>query len=126
MKDIYKHLPPIPPQVLLSIEPLFRFLREEELADTEHVIAHLSALISVPRKSIYRWLNDGITITHAEKIAAKMGLHPVYVWGPEYHIASYMEDNRQKFIENHRSRKAAVRRSIERANRNKESQNANP
>lgn len=114
VKDIYKHLPPTPPQVLLSIEPLFGFLRDEERQDEEHVIAHLARMLSVERKSIYRWLEDGITMAHAEHLSEKLGLHPAYVWGPEYHIAVYMNEIRQKIIDTNRGRKMAIRRSIQR------------
>lgn len=120
MKDIYKNLPPVPPQVLLSIEPLFRILRPEQLEDKEHAVGHLAQVISVPRKSIYRWMQDGITINHAENIAARVGLHPSYVWGPEYHIAVYMDAHRDKFCDNLRSKKASIRRTIKLKNKKKE------
>lgn len=122
MKDIYKHLPPVPPQILLSIEPMFRLLREEQLQDTEHAIAHLALTISVPRKSIYRWMQEGITLYHAENLSAKLGLHPAYIWGPEYHIAVYMNEHREKFVDNLRSKRASIRRTIKRENLRKELQ----
>lgn len=113
VKDIYKHLPPTPPQVLLSIEPMFGFLREEQLRDTEHLVAHLASMLSVPRKSVYRWMKDGVTLHHAESLAHRIGLHPASVWGPEYHIAVYMDEMRDKVIDNIRLKKLVIRRSIQ-------------
>lgn len=114
MKDIYKHLEPIPPQTLLSAEPLFGLLRPEQFLDKEHLVSHLALTISVPRKTIYRWMKSGISLFHAENVAFRLGIHPTHIWGPEYHIASYMEEIREKFIANHRSKKSQVRRTIKR------------
>lgn len=114
VKEIYRHLPPTPPQVLLSIEPMFRLLREEQLRDSEHLIAHLSTMLSVPKKTVYRWVEDGITLRNAEGLAYKIGLHPSYIWGPEYHIAVYMDELRESMISNSRSQRASIRRSIKR------------
>lgn len=117
VRDIYKDIPPVPPQPLLSIEPLFaKLLREEQLADTEHLVTHLATAINRERKSIHRWLEYGITLYHAENLANQLGLHPSYIWGPEYHIASYMEEIRKQITDNNRSKKLSIRRSI----RNKE------
>lgn len=120
MKEIYSHLTPIPPQIFLSIEPMFRLLREDQLEDVDHAISHLGRTLSVPRKSIYRWLQDGITLKHAEYLSEKLGLHPAYIWGPEYHIAVYMCEHRKKLADNRRSQKASVRRTIKRENKRKE------
>lgn len=122
MRDIYKNLEPTPPQPLLSIEPMFKFLREEEFEDTEHKIKHLANMLTVERKSVYRWLESGIGLPKAEELASKIGLHPSYIWGPEYHIVVYMEELRQKFIDNNRSKKMAIRRSIQRQNKEKENE----
>ena len=120
-RDIYKHLPPTPPQPLLSIEPLFGLLREEQIEDKEHIIKHLAFMLGVERKSVYRWLESGIGMPKAEEIASKLGLHPSYIWGPEYHIVVYMEELRQKLIDNNRSKKMAIRRTIQRENKENES-----
>jgi hypothetical protein len=120
VRDIYKNLEPTPPQPLLSIEPMFKFLRDEEIEDTEHLIKHLAHMLNVERKSVYRWLENGIGLPKAEELASKIGLHPSYIWGPEYHIVVYMEELRQKFIDNNRSKKMAIRRSIQRENKGKE------
>jgi hypothetical protein len=111
-REIYKDLPLIPPQPLLSIEPLFRLLREEQIEDTEHIVKHLAFMLGVERKSIHRWMQKGMGLPQVESIASKLGLHPSYVWGPEYHIVSYMDEMRRIMIENHRSKKASIRRSI--------------
>jgi lambda repressor-like predicted transcriptional regulator len=99
---------------------IYKNLREEELEDTEHLIKHLASMLGVERKSVYRWLESGVGLPKAEEIASKLGLHPSYIWGPEYHIVTYMEELRQKFIDNNRSKKMAIRRSLQR----KEKENA--
>jgi hypothetical protein len=120
--EIYKDLQPTPPQPLLSINPLFKLLRDEQIEDTEHVIKHLAVMLNVERKSVYRWLDNGIGLPKAEELASKLGLHPSYIWGPEYHIVVYMEELRQKFIDNNRSKKMAIRRSIKRQNQGKKNE----
>ncbi len=113
MRDIYKHLPPTPPQPMLSIQPLIRFLSDEQIEDEEHLIKHLANMLRIDRKPLYRWLEYGVGLPKAEELAGKLGLHPSYIWGPEYHIVVYMEELRQKFIDNNRSKKMAIRRAIQ-------------
>jgi hypothetical protein len=121
-REIYKSLPPTPPQPLLSIEPLFGLLREEQIEDTEHIIKHLAFMLGVERKSVHRWIKSGMGLPKAEELASKLGLHPSYIWGPEYHIVVYMEEMRQKFIDNNRSKKMAIRRTITRENKGKQNE----
>lgn len=97
---------------MLSIQPLIRFLRDDQIEDTEHLIKHLANMLNIDRKPLYRWLEYGVGLPKAEELAGKLGLHPSYIWGPEYHIVVYMEELRQKFIDNNRSKKASIRRAI--------------
>jgi len=71
---------PIP---LLSFDAIWKMYPDTGLTELEH-------LVGVHKKRMYGWSRNGLTLQDAEHIASKIGLHPSFIWGPEYHIAVYM------------------------------------
>jgi hypothetical protein len=47
-------------------------------------------------------------------MAEKINTHPSLIWGPEYHIATYMEQNRKTIMARRKREKLVIRRSIAR------------
>jgi hypothetical protein len=71
---------PIP---LLSFDAILKMYPDTGMAELEH-------LVRVRKKRLYGWSRNGLTLHDAEHVASKIGLHPISIWGPEYHIAVYM------------------------------------
>lgn len=44
----------------------------------------LARYLGVPRRYVFRWQRDGITIHSAEKVCDAAELHPMEVWGDAY------------------------------------------
>ena len=76
--------------------------------------------LETDRQAIYRWTENGINIRMAENIADKINIHPALIWGPEYHIATYMEANRQTIMARRKREKLVLRRSIARKEKRNE------
>jgi transposase-like protein len=83
-----------------------------KMSDPENTISDTARAIGVDRAQFSRWLHDGLMLHEAEKLAQKVGLHPSYIWGPEYHIAVYMAEivsqlrYQQKLVRQKNKRKA--------------------
>lgn len=74
------------PVPLLSVHTIIR------MYDPDNTISDTAKAIGVDRAQLSRWMQDGLQLHEAEKLAQKIGLHPSYIWGPEYHIAVYMAE----------------------------------
>ena len=72
------------PEPFLSFAPVLRFY-EVGSNNTD-----LEVVLGIPRSRIAQYRENGISLRTAEHICNKLGIHPSYVWGPEYHIAVYM------------------------------------
>ena len=116
-KEIYSVLEPQPPEVRLSAEPLIALFKIE---GSENSISALAMRLETDRQAIYRWTENGINIRMAENIADKINTHPALIWGPEYHIATYMEANRQTIMARRKREKLVLRRSIARKEKRNE------
>ena len=116
-KELYSVLEPQPPEVRLSAEPLLALFRIE---GSENSISALAMRLGTERNAIYRWTENGINIRMAENIADKINTHPALIWGPEYHIATYMEANRQTIMARRKREKLVLRRSIARKEKRNE------
>jgi transposase-like protein len=74
------------PVPLLSAQNVVR------MYNPDYTISETAKAIGVDRAQLSRWLQSGLLLHEAERLAQKIGLHPSYVWGPEYHIAVYMAE----------------------------------
>jgi hypothetical protein len=110
-KEMYGVLEPQPPEVRLSAEPLLALFR---IDGSENSISALAMRLGTERNAIYRWIENGINLRVAENMAEKINTHPALIWGPEYHIATYMEANRQTIMARRKREKLVLRRSIAR------------
>ena len=108
-KEMYHVLEPQPPEVRLTAEPLLALFRIE---GSENSISALAMRLGTERNAIYRWIENGIDLRNAERMAEKINTHPALIWGPEYHIATYMEQNRQTIMARRKREKLVLRRSI--------------
>jgi len=94
------------PVPLLSAQNVIR------MYDPENTLNDIAKAIGCDRAQLSRWLSNGLLLHEAEKLAQKIGLHPSYVWGPEYHIAVYMAEivsefrYQQKLVRRKNKRKA--------------------
>jgi hypothetical protein len=116
-KEMYHVLEPQPPEVRLTAEPLLALFRIE---GSENSISALAMRLGTERNAIYRWIENGIDLRNAERMAEKINTHPALIWGPEYHIATYMEQNRQTIIARRKREKLVLRRSIARKEKRNE------
>ena len=116
-KEMYSILEPQPPEVRLSAEPLLALFRIE---GSENSISALAIRLGTERNAIYRWIENGISLRIAENMAEKINTHPALIWGPEYHIATYMEQNRQTIMARRKREKLVLRRSIARKEKRNE------
>ena len=114
---MYSILEPQPPEVRLSAEPLLALFRIE---GSENSISALAIRLGTERNAIYRWIENGISLRIAENMAEKINTHPALIWGPEYHIATYMEQNRQTIMARRKREKLVLRRSIARKEKRNE------
>ena len=110
-KEMYSILEPQPPEVRLTAEPLLALFKIE---GSDNGISNLAMRLGTERNSLYRWIENGIDLRNAERMAEKINTHPSLIWGPEYHIATYMEQNRQKIMARRKREKLVIRRSIAR------------
>lgn len=110
-RDIYDSLGPPPPEIRLHADPLLRMVTDE---NGENGVAAFAVRLGYERRAIYSLIENGIELRNAERIAQSLGLHPSHIWGPEYHIAVYMEEERQKIMANRKSQKLSIRRAIAR------------
>ena len=110
-KEMYHVLEPQPPEVRLTAEPLLALFKIE---GSENSISALAMRLGTERNAIYRWIENGIDLRNAERMAEKINTHPALIWGPEYHIATYMEQNRQTIMARRKREKLVLRRSIAR------------
>lgn len=110
-KEMYGVLGPQPPEVRLSAEPLLALFMIE---GSDNNISNLAMRLGTERTAIYRWIENGISLRIAENMAEKINTHPALIWGPEYHIATYMEANRQTIMARRKREKLVLRRSIAR------------
>ena len=110
-KEMYHVLEPQPPEVRLTAEPLLALFRIE---GSENSISALAMRLGTERNAIYRWIENGIDLRNAERMAEKINTHPALIWGPEYHIATYMEQNRQTIMARRKREKLVLRRSVAR------------
>lgn len=46
--------------------------------------ATIAKQTGINRQSVYRWRSDGIPIHTADRIAIRMGVHPLVIW-PDFH-----------------------------------------
>lgn len=74
------------PVPLLSAQNVVR------MYDPEYTITDIAKAIGIDRAQLSRWSQNGLLLHEAERLAQKIGMHPSYVWGPEYHIAVYMAE----------------------------------
>jgi lambda repressor-like predicted transcriptional regulator len=72
----------------LSIEPLLALFSENE----DLTSADISEVCGFSRKTYFRMREGGITSTWAERIAHKLGLHPLEIWGSAYTFVCEAED----------------------------------
>lgn len=110
-KEMYSILEPQPPEVRLTAEPLLALFKIE---GSDNGISNLAMRLGTERNSLYRWIENGIDLRNAERMAEKINTHPSLIWGPEYHIATYMEQNRQTIMARRKREKLVIRRSIAR------------
>jgi len=116
-KEMYSVLGPQPPEVRLSAEPLLALFRIE---GSDNNVSNLAMRLGTERTAIYRWIENGISLRNAEGVAEKIHTHPSLIWGPEYHIATYMEQNRQTIMARRKREKLVLRRSIARKEKRNE------
>jgi hypothetical protein len=116
-KEMYSVLEPQPPEVRLTAEPLLALFKIE---GSENSISALAMRLGTERNAIYRWIENGIDLRNAERMAEKINTHPSLIWGPEYHIATYMEQNRQTIMARRKREKLVLRRSIARKEKRNE------
>lgn len=116
-KEMYSILEPQPPEVRLTAEPLLALFKIE---GSDNGISALAVRLGTERNSLYRWIENGIDLRNAERMAEKINTHPALIWGPEYHIATYMEANRQKIMARRKREKLVIRRSIARKEKKNE------
>lgn len=74
------------PVPLLSAQNILR------MYDPDNTTTETAQVIGVDRAQFTRWVQNGLKLHEAEKLAQKIGLHPSYIWGAEYHIAVYMAE----------------------------------
>lgn len=103
-------------QVGLAIEPLLDLYRNDDRYDT---IGKIAEAVGASKRSIGRWLEAGIPIKTAERIADTIGLHPVSIWGADYHVLVYYEMIRDQLKTEHLARKAKIRMREKRKNATK-------
>lgn len=115
--EIYANVPQAPPEVRLTADPLIRIVTMENGNNT---VTDLARRLGAERHSIYKWIDDGIELHHAERVSQYLGLHPSHIWGPEYHIAVYMDEIRRQIMATRKSQKLAIRRSIARKEKKNE------
>lgn len=71
------------PVPTLSLDAVWNMYPETSIVELGH-------LVGIRRERLSKWKKNGLTLPDAEHLANKVGLHPSYIWGPEYHIAVYM------------------------------------
>ena len=81
--DLLSIDPNLLPVPLLSMEPVLKMYPNTSIAE-------LANIIGVDRERLSIWQKSHLNLITAENLATKIGLHPSYIWGPEYHIAVYM------------------------------------
>lgn len=116
-REIYDVLGPPPPEIRLHVGPLLKIVTIE---NGENGVAAFAMRLGYERRAVYNLIENGIELRNAERIAQSLGLHPSHIWGPEYHIAVYMEEERQKIMANRKSQKLSIRRSIARKDKRDE------
>jgi hypothetical protein len=116
-KEMYSILEPQPPEVRLSAEPLLDLFM---ILGSDNNISKQAMRLGTERNSLYRWIENGISLRIAENMAEKINTHPALIWGPEYHIATYMEANRQTIMARRKREKLVLRRSIARKEKRNE------
>lgn len=70
------------------MEPVLALFAENEDLTT----ADISEVCGFSRKSYYRLQENGLTATWAERIAHKLGMHPLEIWGSAYTFVCEAED----------------------------------
>mgnify|MGYP006274807817 FL=1 len=70
----------------------------------------LGDVVGIRRERLSRWRNNGLTLPDAEYLASKIGLHPSFIWGPEYHIAVYMLEIVEQIRYKHRLERQKMKR----------------
>jgi hypothetical protein len=55
---------------------------------------HLAEKLGISRKTLRAWSHCGLTLLQAERVSETLGMHPSHIWGADYHIAVYYENNR--------------------------------
>ncbi len=76
----------------VPLQPLLEFLeRDYDLSHTTENLAlegpNISAacrLLGVSRALWQRWIWDGITFNAADKLAVRLGHHPIEIWGDHW------------------------------------------
>jgi hypothetical protein len=116
-KELYSAQEPQPPEVRLTAEPLLALFKIE---GSENSISALAMRLGTERNALYRWIENGIDLRNAERMAEKINTHPALIWGPEYHIATYMEANRRIIMARRKREKLVLRRSIARKEKRNE------
>lgn len=59
-----------------------------EIIDSYENRPAAAAALGVDRRTINRWLKDGVNWETADKIAMAAGFHPMEVWGDRWLVAS--------------------------------------
>ena len=79
----------------MSFEDLVSFLAHDQedadlrqfvSVDTEFKVlpATVARRTGVSRQTVYRWATSGVPIWTADRIAVRMGVHPIMIW-PHFH-----------------------------------------
>jgi len=71
------HFPPQDAPPRLSLRALMDHLRI-------HEVSTFAEAIGLSRKSCYRYFESGVPLYVADRLAIKVGLHPLEVW-PDFH-----------------------------------------
>jgi lambda repressor-like predicted transcriptional regulator len=71
----------------LSIVPVLKMFSEKELCAND-----ISEVCGFSRKTYYRLMENGVSLTWAEKIADSLGMHPTEIWGTAYRMLCAAED----------------------------------
>ncbi len=66
---------PIPKGARLPWEPLHRVF--------DGTAADVAEMAGVSVRQVFRWKHDGIPVGRADRVACKLGYHPVEIW-PEW------------------------------------------
>lgn len=67
----------------LPFNDLLAVLRDRDLNSAE-----LAVVCGVDERTIAKWRTDGLTLRSADKVAVRLGYHPLIIWGDRYWLAN--------------------------------------